>query len=445
MTGTSIYIKSLVIKNLRTFGDNVTIDFFDKNKVFPKWNLILGENGIGKSTVLQCIAWMKPKPPDLESEGKKIKMNDIEPYITNEENETLLNLVRKSPKGDHLSTIVATFVAEKKLAEQDTTDKTAFCRTSIKIGLDTKGKLSEVTTTFRTNSKEIFYPNEVLIYAYSASRVLGKLNLSDKQLDDTIPGFIAEQTILLDAQEILHTANYAKLGSKKTERAKYKRFLTKVQEMLVSLLPDFTSTKDLEIITPKILDKRLESGRILATTRHGKKIPFSNFSLGYKTVMSWAVDLAWRMLTQYTNSPNPLAEPAIVIIDELDLHLHPQWQVGIMKNLSKHFPNVQFIATAHSPLMVQKPTDIQGWRVDQILTSELFDLPSARGPEYNNLMRKRNALAHKLKLTRAEKIRLTHLNEAINKYPSGSTPEDIENNKLITDILAKYKTNKSVH
>jgi hypothetical protein len=408
---------------------------------------------------------MKPKPPDLDSPGTKIKMNEIEPYITNEENETLLNLVRKNKKGERSATIVATFVAGEELTKVDNLKKAPFCRTTIKIDLNKQGKLSDVKTTFKTNSEEIFYRNEILIYAYSASRVLGKLNLSDRQLDDTIPGFIEEHSVLFDAQEILHTANYARLGSHRLERAKYKRFLENVQKLLISLLPDFKTIKGLEILTPRIFENRLESGLILVSTRHGKEIPFENFSLGYKTVMSWTVDLAWRLLTQFTNSKNPLAEPAIVIVDELDLHLHPQWQLGIMNILSKHFPKVQFIATAHSPLMVQeaananysvlkqidggvqilnKPTDIRGWRVDQILTSDLFDLPSARGERYDELLNKRNELAHKLKLTVSEKRQLNQLNEQLSRFPAGKTADEVEKDKLIDVILSKYKTQNSV-
>ncbi len=46
-------------------------------------------------------------------------------------------------------------------------------------------------------------------------------------------------------------------------------------------------------------------------------------SLGYRTLIAWMVDFASRLFERYPNSPNPLAEPAVVIVDEIDLHLHP--------------------------------------------------------------------------------------------------------------------------
>src|SRR5207247_4303505 len=64
-------------------------------------------------------------------------------------------------------------------------------------------------------------------------------------------------------------------------------------------------------------------------------------------------DLASRLVERYPDSPDPLAEPAVVLVDEIDLHLHPQWQRKLMGFLSARFPSTQFIATAHSPLVVQ--------------------------------------------------------------------------------------------
>jgi predicted ATP-binding protein involved in virulence len=115
-------------------------------------------------------------------------------------------------------------------------------------------------------------------------------------------------------------------------------------------------------------------------------------------MIAWVVDLASRMFEAYPDSADPLSEPAIALVDEIDLHLHPRWQREITAHLDRLFPNVQFIVTAHSPLVVQAPgvtnvavlrrvndhveivndpEEVRGWRVDQILTSDLFGLSSA--------------------------------------------------------------------
>lgn len=119
--------------------------------------------------------------------------------------------------------------------------------------------------------------------------------------------------------------------------------------------------------------------------------------------------LAPRLFERYLDCDNPLEQPAIVLVDEIDLHLHPKWQRTIIDHLTHLFKQTQFIVTAHSPLIVQSaPEDanivllirqgdqviihnneeaIKGWRIDQVLTSDLFDLPSAIPAEYDNYLK----------------------------------------------------------
>ena len=260
--------------------------------------------------------------------------------------------------------------------------------------------------------------------------------------------------------------NYAALGaSDKNERKKYLEYIKVVKEALVSLLPDFDKVDDIEIASPKIHSKILQEGLLTVTTKHGKKIPFSDFSLGYKTVMSWVIDLSWRLFNSYPNSNEPLKEPAIVLIDELDLHLHPIWQRQIIKHLSTHFPNIQFIATAHSPLMVQAALEenyavlnfdtqnscvrvirdlkaIDGWRVDQILTSEFFGLKTARGVEYEELLKERERIISKSKLLAKDRKKLADIAEKMAEYPIGETTDEIENRQIIKNAANFLKDNK---
>jgi predicted ATP-binding protein involved in virulence len=70
-------------------------------------------------------------------------------------------------------------------------------------------------------------------------------------------------------------------------------------------------------------------------------------------MIAWTVDLASRLFASYPESQNPLAEPAVVLVDEVDLHLHPKWQRELRSHLTERFPGTQFVVTAHSPLVVQ--------------------------------------------------------------------------------------------
>ena len=141
-----------------------------------------------------------------------------------------------------------------------------------------------------------------------------------------------------------------------------------------------------------------------------------SLGLGSRTLIAWMADLASRMVERYPDSADPLAEPAIVLVDEIDLHLHPKWQRQLVGELTKRFPAAQFIVTAHSPLVVQAAEDanlavlrrqgdrvaidndvdqIRNWRLDQIYTSELFGLPSARPPRFDAAMKRREEILSK--------------------------------------------------
>jgi len=92
-------------------------------------------------------------------------------------------------------------------------------------------------------------------------------------------------------------------------------------------------------------------------TQNGEELEIDQLSDGYKTMLGLAIDLARRMAA--ANPPakpqegDPLAAEAIVMIDEVDLHLHPAWQQRVVSDLLRCFPKTQFILTTHSPLVVE--------------------------------------------------------------------------------------------
>jgi predicted ATP-binding protein involved in virulence len=80
-------------------------------------------------------------------------------------------------------------------------------------------------------------------------------------------------------------------------------------------------------------------------------LPVSLLSDGVRAMISLAVDLAWRCtkLNPQFGREASVKSPGIVMIDEVDMHLHPQWQQRVVTSLRKAFPNIQFIVTTHSP------------------------------------------------------------------------------------------------
>jgi len=87
----------------------------------------------------------------------------------------------------------------------------------------------------------------------------------------------------------------------------------------------------------------------LIIDKDGQKFKFSQLSSGEKMMLSLVVDIARRLVIANPSLENKLEGEGIVLIDEIDLHLHPQWQRKLLPALTHTFPNIQFIVTTHSP------------------------------------------------------------------------------------------------
>jgi predicted ATP-binding protein involved in virulence len=80
---------------------------------------------------------------------------------------------------------------------------------------------------------------------------------------------------------------------------------------------------------------------------------------------------------------NPLNGFGIVMIDEVDLHLHPQWQLVVLPKLTETFPNCQFVVTTHSPLVVSEGIG----KIFTIENGTVKELPLLNGVDYNAILR----------------------------------------------------------
>lgn len=85
-----------------------------------------------------------------------------------------------------------------------------------------------------------------------------------------------------------------------------------------------------------------------------QKMPATWLSHGYQATLAWVADLVGQFLLDWDGTKDPADMSGLVLIDELDLFLHPDWQAGFIQALSATFPNLQFVATTHSPLLISK-------------------------------------------------------------------------------------------
>lgn len=299
-----------------------------------------------------------------------------------------------------------------------------------------------------------------ICYGYGAGRHLRTSQLADgnREHDPTVSLFF-ESAGLRNAEEWLLRLDYA--ASKESEiQASQQRTLKQVRELLIEILPDVEAIR---LVSPT---KSRPNPSVEFKTPYGW-VELRHLGYGYRTLIAWMVDFASRMVERYPESPDPLAEPAVVLVDEIDLHLHPTWQRELVGYLTERFPGTQFIVTAHSPLIVQGAEDaniavlrregghvvidndvdaIKNWRIDQILTSDLFGLESARPPGLDKPLKRRKELLSKPRLTKRDREELNEIERGMGTLPTGETASQArEMMELVREtqrLLKKHKGSK---
>ena len=80
-------------------------------------------------------------------------------------------------------------------------------------------------------------------------------------------------------------------------------------------------------------------------------VPFQSLSDGYRAFVGWVADLLYHVCFGCPRGRKLVESRGIVLVDEIDLHLHPKWQMQVIKTVARALPNMQFVFTSHSPLV----------------------------------------------------------------------------------------------
>ncbi|MBM0741627.1 AAA family ATPase [Phormidium sp. CLA17] len=429
-----VYFLSLEVERVLCFKDQQVLDLSDGNGNPAQWTVILGDNGVGKTTLLRCLAGMEMvKMRFFEEEEFDSKYSDFVP---------LLSIPYSFPN-------IATW---QELEELESAPGAVYAilagnatllsfKQSKKLKLQGHGIYVEIASHC-TFSREEFSGEELegmICYGYGATRKMEEISLSESLALENSASLFSEKASLINAEEWLLQTDYAARSAAGKTRDRLQKQLNQIIEILKRILPDI---EDIRIAPP---DEEIPRPRAEFLTPYGW-VRLSSLGLGYRTAIAWMVDLAVRLFRRYPNSEDPLAEPAIVLVDEIDLHLHPKWQRNIMSFLTERFPNTQFIVTAHSPLVVQAAKDanivllrregdrvvidndpeiVDNWRVDQVLTS-VFEMPTARPASLEPLLTRRQEILSNARLSKADEAELQELETQIGSLPTAETPDDIK-------------------
>lgn len=387
---TNLCFFSLRIRNVKALGGEYFFDFADSAGRPAKWIVVIGDNNTGKTTLLRCIASMQlRKREEVDSNGKLDVSYGI-PYdllyseaSTQSDEPSFVKVGIASPLFN-ITTIHDD--KRKRLLIDD-----IFLYNNVVDGSGMFGIIKQPKGSIPHSynlldgelSPDIVYASHK-IYGYGTSRRLstGSLNTTTNKIG--IESLFSNNTDLMNLEQWLIQLDY----SSKNQSSTAERIFDKVKEIITNSF--FCKINDIRFVSPDNINYRVE---VLINSTW---LWINDLGYGYQSTMAWVIDLVKQLYDRYHMLANPLEGYAIVLVDEIDLHLHPDWQRKIIKYLSDLFPNTQFIVTAHSPLIVQSAenanlimlekndeTDsinirqqfgsFQGWTVEEILR-ELMDM-----------------------------------------------------------------------
>jgi len=304
-----MFLKHISLQNFKCLED-IQLSFTNDEDHIRKWTLILGENGTGKSNFLKAVALVT-----AGSNAIGQLLGDANSWIRNGADSCTINAILETKKGE-----------ERKI--------------TLRINKD-------------SNLSEIIHLNNTA------------LNLIDNAIDNAQRNYFV---VAYGASRRLSDENSMNL-----EKESYGRF-NNIKNL-------FFSSYTLNPLASWIIDIDYQSGadgirlikgtlndflpgtrfnsidklkkRVLFETADGI-VPLEQLSDGYQNMAAWIGDLLYRVTQTFRDYKKPLEARGLLLIDEIDLHLHPKWQRKLLEFISNKLPNFQVIAATHSPLTAQQ-------------------------------------------------------------------------------------------
>lgn len=196
----------------------------------------------------------------------------------------------------------------------------------------------------------------------------------------------------------------------------------------------------------------------------GVKVPLFSVSSGMSSIFNWVGVVVPRLYDVYPNSVTPNEEWAVVLIDEIDVHLHPDWQRRLVELVKRFFPNLQVLATTHSPLIasslereevrvvhldgsIDVPTiETYGRSADEIMQSDIGGLRNARPLAVEKQIVEYNELYVKAERSTEESQRLSQLRDELGLSVHANHRPDMElpSEEALAEIKEKFKSKRGV-
>lgn len=338
-----MYISRVILRNIRGFRD-LEFDLTRPDGTYAGWTVFTGDNGSGKSTLLKAIAIgltgkdtaraLQPSFHRWIRDGAGDKGSSIELGVVRCDNDDSLADSGRAPavrfpvkvdlKNGGRETTLHVATPAKKPANYSTPDRTLWA-------LGTTGWFSCGYGPFR--------------------RVFGASPDAVRQMvGPTTERFV---TMFQEAASLAEVDQWLR-------QLKHKEFEGRIAEkdqlaVLLDILRD-------DLVPSGMTVDRVDSDGLWLKDRNGVELSWGEMSDGYRIALALLADILRHLISAYgvtgltekdPDGKTHVARSGVVLIDEIDAHLHPAWQQQIGFWFKTHFPKIQFLVTTHSPLICQ--------------------------------------------------------------------------------------------
>jgi predicted ATP-binding protein involved in virulence len=328
-------IRQLELQNFRCF-EQKTFEFSDQ------FNVLIGDNATGKTAILDALA--------IGAGSFFLGIDKIKPLNINKDDiRLILRQEGETPTLHDVSSVVVschgTFedIEEISWKRELKPNSATTSRGDAKEILQYAKKLQQKVRVQNEDREKIILP---VISYYSTGRLW--VQHRDTEIENIKgPGsrFLGYKNCLTKSNEMKKIMPWFKKWELASlQEGKTLGTLLCVKEAIKNCMEDWQDVK---------YDVRLN--KLIATAQDGRTLPFNMLSDGVKNMIGIVADIAYRCVTlnpQFNGEAARLT-PGVVLIDEIDLHLHPKWQRRVVEDLKRTFPKIQFFATTHSPFIIQ--------------------------------------------------------------------------------------------
>lgn len=386
-----MYLDWMSFQNFRTFRD-VEISLIHPDQDFaslgipkprlPNINLLLGDNGLGKSAFLKGVA--------LAALGPAVGDAGIYAYrlVRREARQRKTGAKSRKRTSDVAPEQTASLKARFRPHEQDRVPKQIRVVES-DVAIQAIGDLEKLV--WRHPEQKLWHPifqaasDAFFFVGYGAARRVERrerVDLATRQASS----FVRAQRVqgLFEESYPLVPLTAWLPGIRTSNKGRFAQVVGLINRLMAEHYH---------------FSGEMEDGEYLFD-RGGLKVPFPAMSDGYRAFLGWIGDLLYHVVTTCPSGKKLVDNRGIVMVDEIDLHLHPKWQMTVLPVLAKELPNLQFIMTSHSPLLVgslewmniivMQPAaqessvarrisaPVHGLDADQVLLTEFFGMETTR-------------------------------------------------------------------